>query len=338
MNNSRRDFLRKAVAGSAALATVGIAQDIVPFNQAMAGTLKHNQPLCLYYEFRVAGSEHKAVMQAVSKLAAKLKGKSGFLSLALKNMVGDSTMAKNYPARQKGLLASSYLDGFKEHRLPLFFSLFIRFDSSKSLEKANIGDWFSKTITPHLHAYGMKAGKPVKMPIVMAHYEDIFITVAAGDRQKIYHSQEEIKHFLKQQQDAPEKGYVTVGNHVSIEAKNTKAFNVKTGALLAVAQNTFRPDVADPDYNSAADPDKIGQAGTMANPYYRKAITTEIMQSIHDAGGLRRYIMHGVWASVLDHENSHLDPRFQKAAGPVGANVVVGPVEPFYETRLLVNS
>jgi hypothetical protein len=44
--------------------------------------------------------------------------------------------------------------------------------------------------------------------------------------------------------------------------------------------------------------------------------------------------MHGVWESYWDHENSHLDQRFKKAAAPVGSYVVKGPVEPFYKTIL----
>ncbi len=48
--------------------------------------------------------------------------------------------------------------------------------------------------------------------------------------------------------------------------------------------------------------------------------------------------MHGVWESVWDHENSHLDARMQEAFGPVGAGVEVGPVEPFYLTRLLTEA
>lgn len=44
--------------------------------------------------------------------------------------------------------------------------------------------------------------------------------------------------------------------------------------------------------------------------------------------------LRGVWESVWDHENSHLDPHFKQTAAPVGAMVVSGPVEPFYETRI----
>jgi hypothetical protein len=46
--------------------------------------------------------------------------------------------------------------------------------------------------------------------------------------------------------------------------------------------------------------------------------------------------MHGVWESVWDHENSHLDIRFMQSSTPVGAYVVAGPVEPFYATERLV--
>jgi len=74
----------------------------------------------------------------------------------------------------------------------------------------------------------------------------------------------------------------------------------------------------------------------MDNHLYRKALSTEILRNAHTDGGLRSYLMHGVWESVLDHENSHIDPRFLAAAGPVGAVAVIGPVEPFYLTRRVV--
>jgi hypothetical protein len=65
-------------------------------------------------------------------------------------------------------------------------------------------------------------------------------------------------------------------------------------------------------------------------------MSTEILRKATPDGDLRAYIMHGVWESVWDHENSHLDPRFQQAADPVGAMVAIGPVEPFYRTRVSV--
>jgi len=106
-----------------------------------------------------------------------------------------------------------------------------------------------------------------------------------------------------------------------IKDANLDDFNRKVKGLLTIAQNTYRPD----------DGSGNGIAGTLDvnNTDYRKAVTTEILQNAFADGDLRAYIMHGVWESVPDHENSHIDVRFQQAAGPVGAYVVVGPVEPF---------
>jgi hypothetical protein len=78
--------------------------------------------------------------------------------------------------------------------------------------------------------------------------------------------------------------------------------------------------------------------GAPDNRYYRKALSTEILRNATPDGGLRAYLMHGVWDSVWDHENSHLDARFNRAAGPVGAGVEIGPLEPFYLTRLLTTA
>jgi hypothetical protein len=64
-----------------------------------------------------------------------------------------------------------------------------------------------------------------------------------------------------------------------------------------------------------------GTAGTrdVNNTDYRSAVTTEILQNAYSDGELRSYIMHGVWESVEDHENSHIDNRFLTSSGPVGA-------------------
>ncbi|MGC8532860.1 MAG: hypothetical protein ACP5M1_12555, partial [Acidiphilium sp.] len=93
------------------------------------------------------------------------------------------------------------------------------------------------------------------------------------------------------------------------------------------AQQTYQPVTAS---------NHLGYAGARDNRYYRKAVSTEILRNAFPDGTLRAYLMHGVWDSVWDHENSHLDPRFLQAAGPVGAAVVIGPVEPFYQTRLSI--
>ena len=80
-----------------------------------------------------------------------------------------------------------------------------------------------------------------------------------------------------------------------------------------------------------------GISGTLSDSHYQKAITTEILQNAYVSDGTRSYIFHGVWKSVADHENSHIDPRFRKAAGPVGAHAISEPVEPFYQTMMVHN-
>ncbi|MDZ7803130.1 hypothetical protein [Thiohalophilus sp.] len=88
---------------------------------------------------------------------------------------------------------------------------------------------------------------------------------------------------------------------------------------------------------SPEEPEGIGQPGSRDNHDYRKALSTEILANTEPCGGLRNYLMHGVWDSVWDHENSHLDERFQQAFMLLAPYVVKGPVEPFYRTMLLGN-
>jgi len=277
-------------------------------------------------------------LNAVDTLSSSLASSSGFLGIALKNVVGDSTMVKNYPSDLKGVLKSAYKDGFAAKKLPLFYSLFIRFSSINEMKSSGIETWFSSTIKPMLFVYAIQNGLPVKTSLALDYFEGFFKTVAAGDRTAIYTSETDIINFHRQQQDAPNQNYVTVENHVAIRNGNTAEFNTKVTELLQVAQTTFRPDLNDATYDANLDPNGIGQAGQQNNNYYRKAVTTEILQNISAVGDSRNYIMHGVWQSVMDHENSHLDLRFQQSSGPVGTYVVSGPVEPFYETRRLVNN
>ncbi|WP_029408527.1 hypothetical protein [Thiomicrorhabdus sp. Milos-T2] len=279
-----------------------------------------------YFEFRIAGPEIKNMMHELKLLESKLKENSGFLSLSLKQMVGDSTMVKNYPSDLKGVLSSAYEDGAKEGSLPFFYSLFVRFESQKQLQKAQIVNWFNNNIQPLMHAYKPTKNGPVKTPIAMAYYHGVFQTILVGNRKGIYAEQNDIKNFLKSAQDSPEENRITVANHVMIHDKNLDAFEKRVTPLLKVAQQTFQPK---------DDVNQLGLAATKDNNYYRKAMTTEIMRKAIPDGDLRAYLMHGVWESVLDHENSHLDRRFKESAGPVGAMVAVGPVEPFYKTRYL---
>lgn len=138
---------------------------------------------------------------------------------------------------------------------------------------------------------------------------------------------EDIAGFLRRPVDTPERETVTVENHVMIYDTDRADWEPKVVTLLEVAQDTYQPKDT---------PNGVGEAGGRDNRLYRKALTTEILRNAHPDGDLRAYLLHGVWESVWDHENSPIDPRFLTAAGPVGAAVVVGPVEPFYLTRRLI--
>ena len=299
---------------------------------------RHTGALTAFYEFRIAGPENQGLLNAVDSMSSTLASREGFLGLALKNVVGDSTMTKNYPDNLKGVLRSAQKDAFAAQKLPLFYSLFIRFSSVSAMKAAGIEDWFTSTIKPMLFVYKVEDGVPVKTPLALDYFEGFFKTVAAGDRNAIYESEEDILSFHRRQADTPDKKYVTVENHVTIRDEHTSEFNAKVVELLRIAQTTFRPDLTDDDYDEAIDPTGLGQEGRDDNNHYRKAVTTEILQNISATGGTRNYVMHGVWQSVMDHENSHIDTRFRQRSGPVGTYIIAGPVEPFYETRQLVNN
>uniref|UniRef100_D5WZG9 Uncharacterized protein n=1 Tax=Thiomonas intermedia (strain K12) TaxID=75379 RepID=D5WZG9_THIK1 len=275
----------------------------------------------LYAELRVTGAQHSALLAAIDALGAALRGKPGFVQLALKQMSGDSTMVKNYPETYKGVLATAYLEGAEAGVQPYFYTLFIRFADAASASAADLEADFAARLQPLLHA-----GAAPQSP-EMAAYRAVYQTVGAGDRKGIYTTAQQIEAFLRAPLDHPERDTVTVENHVMINDTDRANWEPKVMALLEVAQNTFEPQ---------SDPTGAGQPGTRDNRLYRKALSTEILRNAQADGGLRAYIMHGLWESVWDHENSHLDARFIAAAGPVGAAAVVGPVEPFYLTRRLV--
>ncbi len=335
---NRRDFF--GMAGAITLTGLNLASCTGDSNaDATVNELDaHKGPVTAFYEFRIAGPENNGLLAAVDSLGTKLSSNSDFLGIALKNVVGDSTMTKNYPDNLKGVLKSAYKDAFAAKKLPLFYSLFIRFKSVDAMKAAKVQDWFTSTIKPMLFVYTVKNGVPVKTPLALDYYQGFFKTVAAGDRGAIYTTEADILKFQSAQKDNPTENYVTVENHVTIRDEHTDAFNQKVVELLKIAQTTFRPDLTDDDYDAAIDPDGIGQAGAQDNKYYRKAVTTEILQNISATGGTRNYVMHGVWQSVMDHENSHIDLRFRQRSGPVGTYIIAGPVEPFYETRKLLNN
>lgn len=338
----RRDFFGVVAVAATGLNLASCMGSSSAENTAVATSSSeleaHTGVVTLYYEFRIAGPENNNMLAAVDTLSASLATKDGFLSLSLKNTVGDSTMVKNYPKELKGVLGTAYTDGFKAGRMPLFYALFIRFENYTKLKAAGVEGWFDSKVAPLLYLYQVQAGTPVKTTMAFDYYEGYFKTVAAGNRTAIYSTETDIIAFLKAQEDTPDKGYITVENHVAIHASKTAEFNEKVKALLTTAQTTYRPDINDTDFDGGLDPQLIGQAGSATNTYYRRAVTTEILQNLQvEKNAARSYLMHGVWQSVMDHENSHLDVRFVQSSTPTGTYVIAGPVEPFYETRRLLN-
>ncbi len=286
-------------------------------------------PATLYFEFRVAGPEHGAALGALTERASAWRRAPGFLTLMLKQMSGDSTMVKNYPEAYKGVLAEAYLDGVRNHSQPYFYSLFIRFADYTQLQTAQINEDFDRTVLPFLHAVRQSSTGIAKSAAPMSVYRGVFQTIAAGNRAGIYTTTAEMTDCLRHPVEAPEIGTVTVENHVMVADAGHLEWEKLVFPLLEVAQKTYQP---------TDDPSGIGQPGAKDNRLYRKALSTEILRNAFPDGGLRAYLFHGVWESVWDHENSHLDTRLQAAAGPVGAGVEIGPVEPFYLTRLLITA
>ncbi|HCL6630275.1 TPA: hypothetical protein N2R15_005098 [Citrobacter amalonaticus] len=284
-------------------------------------------PLTYYAEFRVTPSFKENFDNAI-KIFAKIMLQRGVLTFTLKQMIGESTMVKNYPESYKGLLKDVYVEAEQAGTLPLYYSLFLRFSSASILAEAKPDDIFDTEVLPYLHGAIMQDGKLVKTPEPMSVYRGVFETIAAGNQHGIYKNHSDIMDFLLKPVDAISgNSFITVENHVFISDSAIYSFEQKIVPLLTVAQETFQPETA---------VDGIGQAGSADNRFYRKALSTEILRKTTPDGQLRAYIMHGIWESVWDHENSHLDPRFKLAAGPVGAMVEIGPVEPFYTTQLTV--
>lgn len=297
----------------------------------------------LYYEFKIAGPEISKMMENISAQATALEQKAGFLSLSLKQLIGDSTMVNNLlPTIEiKGVLKSAYIDAAQAGRRPFVYTLFIRFDSYTNLINSGAKDWFIQTIEPQLFAYDPSQTPPMKTALALDYYQGIFQTVAAGDADGVYTTKEDILSFLKNQKDLANTAYqtipsdgtksgadISVQNHVAIDDANRVAVNTKATALLTVAQETYQPSTNPTD----------GDSGTLSDSNYQKAITTEILQNAYTSGETRSYLFHGVWKSIADHENSHVDPRFMKAANPVGAFVIAGPSEPFYQTMIVHNN
>lgn len=324
----RRQFLSTSFTAGAGLSAFGFLSAPAQ-GQATPMAGAPEGPVTLYFEFRVAAPEHEAMLAALNDRAASWRKAPGFLSLMLKQMSGDSTMVKNYPEAYKGVLAEAYLDGVKEHSQPYFYSLFVRFVDYAQLKASQINEDFDRAVLPFLHAVKQTSTGLAKSPQPMSVYRGVFQTIAAGNRAGIYTTTTEMTDFLRHPVEAPESNAVTVENHVMVADAGRLEWGKLVLPLLKVAQETYQPN---------DDPSGIGQSGSKSNRLYRKALSTEILRNAFPDGELRAYLMHGVWESVWDHENSHIDARFQAAAGPVGAGVEIGPVEPFYLTRLLIKA
>lgn len=325
----RRHFFAASLTTAAGLGALGMRPANAETASSTADIEANQGPVTLYFEFRVAAPEHDATITALKQQAAVWRQTPGFLSLALKQMTGDSTMVKNYPETYKGVLATAYLDGVTDHTQPWFHSLFVRFASLAELLAANVEDQFDANILPFLHAVQKTETGFAKSPQPMGVYRGVYQTVAAGNRQGIYTSEADVLAFLRAPVEGSVVDAITVENHVMIGDAGHLGWEKLVVPLLTVAQQTFQP---------ADDPNGIGKPGTKDNRAYRKALSTEILRNARPHGDLRDYIMHGVWESYWDHENSHLDPRFLAASGPVGAGVEVGPIEPFYQTNLLIKA
>jgi len=304
----RRQLFSKTLFAAAGLGVAGLLPTAAHTTEPAAVAAREG-PVTLYFEFRVAGPEHDAAIAVVKDRAEKWRKAPGFLSLMLKQMSGDSTMVKNYPESYKGVLAEAYLDGVRDHSQPYFYALFVRFADGKQLQQAQINEEFDHTILPFLHAVKQTPSGFAKSAQAMSVYRGEFQTVAAGTRAGVYKSAAEISNFLRRPIETPDSNFVTVANHVMIADIDHESWEQSASALLKVAQETYQP---------SGEPDGIGKAGSKDNRWYRKAMSTEILCNVSPDGDLRAYLMHGVWESVWDHENSHLDPRFRDAAGPVG--------------------
>lgn len=324
----RRQFLSTSLAAGAGLGGLGFLSAPAQ-SRANHMTRAPGGPVTLYFEFRTAAPENEAMLAALRSRAAVWRKAPGFLSLTLKQMSGDSTMVKNYPEAYKGLLAEAYLDGVKEHTQPYFYSLFVRFAGHQQLQASRTNEDFNRAVLPFLHAVKPTSTGLEKSPEPMSVYRGVFQTIAAGNRVGIYTKPADMMDFLRHPIEAPGSDTVTVENHVMIADAGRREWEKLVLPLLEVAQQTYQPE---------DDRSGIGLPGTKGNRLYRRALSTEILRNAFADGALRAYLMHGVWESVWDHENSHLDARFQAAAGPVGAGVEIGPVEPFYLTRLLIKA
>lgn len=270
----------------------------------------------LYCEFNIAMQNKIKMTEEISTFFKNLGEKSGFLTATLKNTIGDSTMVYNYPSVYKGTLQNAKIEAAQEGSLPLFYAIFIRFNNYDALINSDVTNVLEAIVNP--------------LVVLKNHvHTGLYKTIGAGNRVKIYTSDEDVKEYLLNHKDEPLLDFVTVNNHVSIHAQDKEVFNANTLKMLNIAQDTFRPAPSDVDYNEMF---QNGMPGSFQNSHYRKAVTTEFLQSAFPINGKYLCLFHGTWESVYDHENSHSDNRFRQGIMKMLPFIVEGPMEPFYKT------
>jgi len=273
----------------------------------------HHRPSSLIVEMPVAAANRDALLDHIRQHPPFHC--PGLIRLTVKELTGLSTMVKNLPTPYKGVLGDAYQKAAETHAQPWYVVVLARFESdSPETSGETFHDWFHDTVRPHL-----TLGYPDDPERLM--YVGRFTTIAAGDREHVYTTPDELAHFVR----TPHANLqtVTVLNHVLVRQHDASPFNQAVTQLLTTAQVTFQP---------THDPSRLGQPGTADNTFYRKPLSTEILMG-YDAPDQRvPYLMHGIWESLWDHENSHIDSRFRQAASRLAPYIVGGPAEPFYRT------
>ncbi len=310
---NRSDFLKTGLFGLGAFSfgtshAISVTKSNLIEEQVNGGVFS---AMC---SFRVSKAIHLKIESEIKTLLNdKISKYDGFRGASLKQMIGDSTMVKNMPISYKGMLANAMAEGAEQGTMPYVYLLLVRFDSFDNLKNYSKNNLIKDFLKQENYMYSPKG----KTNNFLEFSDEPMITVAAGNRNQIFESPNELNSFLEYKYEV--KNAITVANHVTIKAEHTEAFEEKVKELLKIAQSTYQPNDSE-----------NGLAGGKDNLFYKKALTTEILRGAKTQGNYRNYIMHGVWESYWDHENSHIDKRFKAAAAPVGAFVIKGPVEPFY--------
>lgn len=289
-----------------------LAHDEIP-NEKMHGITQTHFPdasnLTRVYELQVNALCATKFTAKLYALAQPWVEQSFIREIRVKRLIGLSPMVKNLPLPYKGVLAHAY-DNFPSTNLlntPAFFLVLVRF--------------ISPVIPGVLSTIDQSVQTLVKETChVQDFYRGLFTTIHAGI-DALSQGDGIISEGVDDGHDIDGDERVTVLNHVLVADKDTTVFDQLVGQLLKVAQVTFQP-------SSSSFQD--GLPGGPDNAFYRKALSTEILRALTPIDGVRAYLMHGVWHSEWDHENSHADPRFLEAAKALAPYVIEGPVEPFY--------